>query len=459
MVRTLRFSLLSMLLLVCGWVSAQTTVTFDATVDSYGANENTDDVVMEKDGVSLAISQGNCGNGQNFRIFKGQTITVSATGGNILSVVFTCTANNDAKYGPGCFAVTDGDYSYEDKIGTWTGNSASVTFTAETNQVRCTQINVTYGNLSPDAVMPPAIKGTTPFDGVTYVFLTAGEGENIYYTLDGTDPTTASTLYKDSIMLTATTTVKAVAEKNGKLSEVASKEFEKAEFTDVTIADLYGKAESQANIKLNFNNTVVAYVDSAKNNVYVRENGVPFMLYGIKLNVKQGSIINGYLKGDYKNYYGVYEFVSSNFTATNTVNVSADSVDVQPTMTILEDILASENVCDYIILEQVSIVSEDSVAFFAQKGEAKVQFYGGITKDMVTYVNNGKEYYVTAVFNAFYKSAPEIQPIAVYENNPTAVEGVKVVAPVEDNAIYNLRGQKVDQNYKGLKIKNGRKFF
>ena len=103
MIKTLRYSLLSLLVLVCGSAFAQKTVTFDATVDSYGANENTNDIVLTKDGVTLSVTQGNFGNGSQFRIFKGQSITVSSGGGNVTSIVFTGIAAGTAKYGPGCF--------------------------------------------------------------------------------------------------------------------------------------------------------------------------------------------------------------------------------------------------------------------------------------------------------------------------------------------------------------------
>lgn len=52
---------------------------------------------------------------------------------------------------------------------------------------------------------------------------TATSGAKIYYTTDGTNPTAESTLYTDEgIAISQTTTVKAVAEKDGTLSDVAA---------------------------------------------------------------------------------------------------------------------------------------------------------------------------------------------------------------------------------------------
>lgn len=77
------------------------------------------------------------------RIYKGQTLTITGTGCKVLKAVFTCTAQNTSKYGPGCF-TTESCYTYSGYIGTWIGNADSVIFTASTNQVRITQIVITY---------------------------------------------------------------------------------------------------------------------------------------------------------------------------------------------------------------------------------------------------------------------------------------------------------------------------
>ena len=78
-------------------------------------------------------------------------------------------------------------------------------------------------------VEKPVIAGTTPFDSSTEVTITAAEGATIYYTNDGSTPTSASTAYTEALTLEATTTIKAIAVKGGITSEVASKTFTKNE--------------------------------------------------------------------------------------------------------------------------------------------------------------------------------------------------------------------------------------
>lgn len=56
----------------------------------------------------------------------------------------------------------------------------------------------------------------------------ATDGATIYYTTDGSTPTTASSVYSSAISLSATTTIKAIAVKSGMTnSEVASKTYTK----------------------------------------------------------------------------------------------------------------------------------------------------------------------------------------------------------------------------------------
>lgn len=144
MIKTLRFTLMAVMMLICGAISAQTVVTFTAGTDkSEGAT-------LTKDGITLTLKEGTSISGlgklatAEYRLYKGNILTVSSTIGNITNIEFTCTANNTTKYGPGCFAAQDG-YTFKDKVGTWVGNATSVDFTAESAQVRAKTIKVTVG--------------------------------------------------------------------------------------------------------------------------------------------------------------------------------------------------------------------------------------------------------------------------------------------------------------------------
>ena len=82
------------------------------------------------------------------------------------------------------------------------------------------------------ALAAPTISGTTPFAETTSVSISGPAGAEIRYTTDGSTPTAESTLYSEAFTLSDTTTVKAIAIKDGESSEVASKLFTKGEGGD-----------------------------------------------------------------------------------------------------------------------------------------------------------------------------------------------------------------------------------
>ena len=174
-------------------------VTFDADTDKGNAGTDSNNATaytITKDGVTVTVSSGILGtynNEAHYRVYKNQTLTVTSTVGNITSVEFTCTANDDAKYGPGCFTWSTGDYSYSGAVGTWSGSASEVVFTASSNQVRTSQVVVTIdgegggnqgGNDNPgtdtpdDNDDPVTPEGATEIKGLVYA-------DAYYYEYDG----------------------------------------------------------------------------------------------------------------------------------------------------------------------------------------------------------------------------------------------------------------------------------
>ena len=115
-----------------------------------------------------------------------------------------------------------------------------------------------YAALAEDAVKAPIIKGAEDFISETEVTIEAEDDVTVYYTLDGTEPTTASTVYTAPFTVKETTTVKAVAYRGETASFVTSATFTQA--TRVTAAEA-----AQLAMKVASNNalTSVTYVIDA----------------------------------------------------------------------------------------------------------------------------------------------------------------------------------------------------
>ena len=126
-------------------IDDMTQITFVAGIDNGTSDGSAHEYTIVKDGITIVVSYGLANSGQ-YRIYKGQTATITSADGPITKVVFECTAEGTNQYGPGCLTSYPEKYSYEGNIGTWQGTSQSVVFTAATNQVRATKITVTVNN-------------------------------------------------------------------------------------------------------------------------------------------------------------------------------------------------------------------------------------------------------------------------------------------------------------------------
>ena len=76
-------------------------------------------------------------------------------------------------------------------------------------------------------VAAPTFSGNTQFTESTQVSMSGPAGAEIRYTTDGSQPTAQSTLYSGPLTLTETTTVKAIAIKDGQSSAVTSRTYTK----------------------------------------------------------------------------------------------------------------------------------------------------------------------------------------------------------------------------------------
>ena len=242
------------------------TVTFEIGQDKVADHKQGTAAVLTKDGVTLDVSKGAFGRDDNFRIYAGYGMTISCEYGNITGVEITCTAAaGSTQYGPDFITTTVGSYSYADKVGTWTGNEASVAFSA-TKQIRFTKLVVTYASSNANFVSQPMITGDVNFADTANVIITADEGMKIYYTIDGTDPTTASTEYTVPFPVTTTTTVKAIAynEATATSSIVSETVFTQATKSTCAEAAAIALTVSANNVTTDLTYCIEGYVTSLK---------------------------------------------------------------------------------------------------------------------------------------------------------------------------------------------------
>lgn len=163
------------------------------------------------------------------RIYKGATFTVTGNNGEtITKMVITSTG---PKYS-GFNAASIGSGSWSGTTYTWTGSANSVTLTSGSAQTRAKSIVISYTPAGGVVVAAPTFSPAGgKYTEAQTVTLTS-EGNTIYYTIDGANPTDdtsdGSTIkYTDPITVDKTTTIKAIAfDANDNKSSISSQTYE-----------------------------------------------------------------------------------------------------------------------------------------------------------------------------------------------------------------------------------------
>ena len=179
----------------------------------------------KKDAVTIAVSVGGTSWG---------TFDVNGTGSNYITHDFTGTEAT------GAVAI-----SFTNNTGNGTGHG-----TFYVNKVTLTEGE----SAAAGTTAAPTITGNTPFFGTTTATITnagSADGADIYYTLNGSDPTTTTSAtcfaYSTPFSIDATTTVKAIAKKSTdtNASSVVSKTFTKV--TPMTVDEALTAISALAN--------------------------------------------------------------------------------------------------------------------------------------------------------------------------------------------------------------------
>ncbi len=435
-------------------------IVFDPTTDlGTQAGSSTGEDYVTKSGVTIAASPtGSFGNGQQYRVYKGSTFTVSSTAGNIVKIEISCTASGDEKYGPGCYTnVTPGTYTFEGTEGTWTGSATTVTMDATSNQVRMTKVVVTLegGEVAP-AVL--TISGTTPFKGSTTVTITPSNTDfAVYYTVDGSDPASSSSAitYTAPFTITETTTVKAVEEDLiGELSSVVEKTFVKEDMPSVNNIAEFKNLETGTEVVLNLTNAQVLYASS--NDVFVRDASGAIDFYKAGLDLTTGQVLNGSVSGIFSVYNNLPEFTKgSNTNADNlTITTGSDPAAVVLTIPEARDM---KYVCDLVKIDGVHFgnASEGTnISIYKDNEELVVYDKFKLWDNFNSYLPQSMVYDVTGIL-VIYRDLYEIYPTVIGQSS-----GINEINTTIDlNApVYNLKGQRVDNSYHGVVIQNGRKY-
>lgn len=250
--------------------------------------------------------------------FDGNIMTVTSTAA-MTKMVFEGGSNATDKVVD--VKASEGTIEYDSKtrVLTWTGNASTVKFTVYCNatqsgQWRFKKATITTGAAGETVVSKPTFshEAGTYYSPFNLELKTGTTGAAIYYTLDGTDPTTASEKYVVPIAIKGNTTVKAIAALNGKMSEIATAEYVLGTAVEVNNIAAYKTVADETQVKFASPVTVLA---QNGNNIYVKDLTGYTLFYGSTgVTLKNGDEILAGFNGKKTTYKGEAELVVNTYS-------------------------------------------------------------------------------------------------------------------------------------------------
>ena len=249
--------------------------------------------------------------GTAIRVYGGGNFTVNSTK-NITKIVISFGEGDNGENGNNPIAANEGSYSN----GTWTGSASEVIFTVggTSGNRRIQSIEVTFGEAPSVSAPTFSPEGGKYSEAQTVTISCATEGATIFYTLDGTDPDNGCDEYESPLTIESTTTIKAIAYKDGESSSIAS-----ATYTIVspkTIAEV--RAQATGDVL-----TQGIVTSKVEKTAYIQDETAGICVYGDSpINVGDEITVQGTLT----TYNGLLEITNPTCTVLSSGNEVAPVV-------------------------------------------------------------------------------------------------------------------------------------
>lgn len=256
-----------------------------------------------------------------------------------------------------------------------------------------------------------------------------------------------------------------------KIYKVGSKGPDQPEitYTDVaSIKDLLANyTEAKQNLNLKLTNAKVVYVNEYNGtvNTYVREGESAIELRTLGFNMPVNSTISGTVKVDLAYSYGVPYLNKNAGTTDDDLNIQESTEAAEPVVATVADILANKYMNDLVLIKDFKFSKEEYTSskgtgynYYANDGDNKVMLYDKFSKvGGVANLTEGETYSVKGIFGAIYNKVQEILPIEAITTT-TGISNITTDAADVNAPVYNLAGQKVGKDFKGVVVKAGKKY-
>lgn len=220
------------------------------------------------------------------------------------------------------------------------------------------------------------------------------------------------------------------------------------------------------NLNLKLTNAKVIYVNvyEKTTNTYVREGDAAIELRTLGFDMPLNSTITGTVKVNLVFNYGVPYLVANDATDDKDLNIQESTEEAQPIVATVADLNAKKYMNDLVIVKDVKLSTEKVTSgtstrtnYYINDGDAKVQLYDKFQVSDLTTLTDGETYTVQGLFGQIFNKVPEILMTKKVKET-TGITNITTDAADANAPAYNLAGQKVGKEYKGVVIKAGKKF-
>ena len=234
---------------------------------------------------------------KQLRVYNGAKFTVETSDGTSIVKI----AVSGSGFTASNVAASAGTMS----SGAWSGSASKVELTFSGSvQINTLTVTTAEGDAIADPVISP--KAGTYYETPIEVTITNPNSTGkVYYTLDGTEPTAASTEYAEALNITTNTTVKAVVIDGEKTSQVVSAEYVIAEPQEVANIAAYLAVADGTVVK--FTNPVTAVFQKASYLYVTDDTGVALIYGSTGQTYENGDIVPAGFYGTKTTHKGLVE--------------------------------------------------------------------------------------------------------------------------------------------------------
>lgn len=215
--------------------------------------------------------------------------------------------------------------------------------------------------------------------------------------------------------------------------------------------------------QLKLNNAQVLYTwtsNKGNTSTYIHDATGALLLHNSGLTLKENQTLNGEVTLKLTDHNGLPEGEKTDKTNVDGLTIT-DGTPAKPK--VITPDKASENLSELVQVEGVTIQSEKSgkyTNYYAHVGDQKIQLYNGFHLDAYNDLSpfEGMQNQTVKGIVSMFKGQTQINIIKIEKT--TGIDTVNQIdSAINDHApMYNLAGQRVGKEYKGVVIQNGKKF-